>query len=48
MPVRRTTLKKRKWNENINKGDSKTNLLTSLKKYWSFAHMVKKPKHEEV
>ena len=49
MPVRRTTLKKRRWNENISKGDSKTDLLTSLKNIGhSLIWSSKKPKHEEV
>ena len=47
MPVRRTTLKK--MNENINKGDSKTNSLTSLKNTGhSLILSSKKPIHEEV
>ena len=47
MPVRRTTLKK--MNENINKGDSKTNSLTSLKNTGhSLILLSKKPIHEEV
>ena len=47
MPVRRTTLKK--MNENINKGDSKTNSLTSLKNTrHSLILSSKKPIHEEV
>ena len=47
MPVRRTTLKK--MNENINKGDSKTNSLTSLKNTGhSLILSSKKPIHEEI